>query len=457
MTITQRLADFAIATRSALPLRVRPRATRVVLDTLAVTLAGYPEPGPQALERTLHPSDDKHAVRIPWSEKRYRPEDACLLVGMAAHILDYDDVSMIAMCHPSVPILTALYVLAQQVPATGAQLLDAFAVGTEISIRSGQAMGFRHYDLGFHATATLGTLGAAAASSRLLGLSATRTCHALAIAASMSAGVRKNFGTMVKSLHVGFAASNGLRAARLAQAGLEGAEDAIGGRGWLYAFSGGHTEHWPHGIELGEPFAIDKPGFEQKRYPCCYMMHKIIQATLELRRVHGLSLDGLERAQVAMPRGGNAPLIYPLPSNGLAAKFSGPYAVVAGLADGRVDLASFEDDAVRRPEVQAALRTVRLTEAESVASHGSDVGAAPVSVTLTFSDGRRLSQTVVASPGSSEDPLADDELLEKWRDCMGRGLPGLPAGRVDRLFESGLKFDEQPDAGAWLASLGSNH
>ena len=450
MTITQRLADFAIAEGSVLPVLARPRATRVLLDTLAVALAGYSEPGPQALERALHPCDDKHAVSIPWSEKRYRPEDACLLLGMAAHVLDYDDVSMIAVCHPSVPILTALYVLAQQVPATGARFLDAFAVGTEISIRSGQAMGFRHYDLGFHATATLGTLGAAAASSRLLGLSATETCHALAIAASMSSGVRKNFGTMVKSLHVGFAASNGLRAARLAQAGVEGAEDAIGGRGWLYAFSGRHTEHWPDGIELGAPFAVDKPGFEQKRYPCCYMTHKIIQATLGLRREHGLSLDGLERAEVVMPRGGNAPLIHPLPSNGLAAKFSGPYAVVAGLADGRVNLASFEDDAVRRPEVQAALRKVTLTEAESAASHGSDVGAAPVSVTLTFSDGRRLSQTVAASPGSAEGPLTDDDLLEKWRDCVGRGLPRLPAGRVDQLFKSGLKFDEQPDAGAWL-------
>lgn len=453
MTRTGYLADFVVSPESALPSRMRPRALRVLLDSMAVMLAGYREPGPQAVERALHSSGDEIAARIPWSEKRYRADDACLLLGTAAHALDYDDVSMVSVCHPSVPVLSALYVLSQQVRATGAAFVDALAIGTEVLVRSGEVMGFRHYELGFHATATLGPLGAAAACARLLGLSFDKANQALSIAASMSGGLQKNFGSMVKPLHVGLAASSGLRAARLAEAGVVGAADAFAGRGWLHAFSGGNTEQWPDGFRLGSPFVLDKPGFEQKRYPCCYLMHKIIQATLELREEHGLTLEGLERADVLMGHGGTAPLIHPMPSDGLAAKFSGPYAVVGALADGRVSLASFEDDAVLRPAIQAALSKVFVQESDSVAAQGSDVGNAPVSVTLTYKGGRRFIRTVFASPGSPDDPLTDRDLLEKWRDCVGRGFPSLSRGRVDDLFESGLKFDKEADASAWLMSL----
>lgn len=453
MTTTQYLADFTTSPETRLPAGARTRAMRVLLDTLAVTLAGYREDAAQAVARAVRPSQDSISVTLPWTAERYRPDDACMILGTAAHALDYDDVSMLSVCHPSVPIFTSLYVLAQQTVVTGAQFIDAFAIGTEILIRSGEAMGFRHYDLGFHATATLGTLGAAAACSRVLGLSAAQTNHALAIAASMSAGVRKNFGTMVKSLHVGLASGSGLRAARLAQAGVEGADDVLGGCGWLHAFSGGQTEHWPDALVLGLPYALDQPGFEQKRYPCCYMMHKMIQATIELRREHGLSLEGLERAHVVTPRGGTSALIHPWPTEGLAAKFSGPYAVVGPLADGRMSLASFDDDAVRRPAVQAALRRVQLSEVGGVVLKGSEVGGAPVSVTLDYADGRRYARTVIASPGSLQDPLTDDDLREKWRDCVGRGLPGMPSERVESLFDAGMKFDDQPDAGAWLTTL----
>jgi 2-methylcitrate dehydratase PrpD len=453
MTAIEQLVDFSLAPGPVLPSRLRPRVNRLLLDSMAVMLAGYREGGPQALQRALMPTVDDVGVRLPWNDNRFRPDDACLLIGMSAHVLDYDDVSMVAVCHPSVPIFSALYVLAQQVQVTGEQFVEALALGTEVLIRSGHAMGFRHYELGFHATGTLGTLGVAAASARLLGLTASQTQHALAIAASMSGGLRKNFGSMVKSLHVGLAASSGLRAARMAEAGVQGAEEPIEGLGWLHALSGGETDRWPQHVALGQPFALDRPGFEQKRYPCCYLMHKIIQATLDLRKENGLSLEGFEHADILMPCGGTAPLIHPLPTNGLHAKFSGPYAVIGSLLDGRMNLASFEDRAVLRPQVQTALRRVRIREAEGSATQGSDVGGGPVTVALVFKDGTRYERTVVASPGSPEDPLSDDDLREKWRDCVARGIPGMGPLRIEELFESGLKFDQQPDAATWLLAL----
>src|SRR3546814_8036603 len=116
---------------------------------------------------------------MPWSSHRYREDDACLISGMSSHILDYDDVSMLAVCHPSVPVLTALLALLEETGASGADLLDAYIVGTEILISSGQAMGFRHYELGFNANSKLGVLGAAAACYIMLGLEQRRTGNAL--------------------------------------------------------------------------------------------------------------------------------------------------------------------------------------------------------------------------------------------------------------------------------------
>lgn len=454
MSITQRLAEFihqpGPGLRSA---AVRQRAARCMLDTLAVTVAGYREAPVQALKRALPLDASQGSAPVPWGTARYREDDACVMVGTAAHALDYDDVSMQAICHPSAPVLAALWVLLEQTQASGEQLLDAYAVGTEVLIRSGQAMGFRHYDLGFHATATLGTLGAAAACSHLLGLEPARISHALAIAASMSAGIRKNFGSMVKPLHVGLAAANGLRAVRYAAAGLQGSAEPLEDHGWLRVFSGAECNAWPQSLGLGQPFAIEAPGFEQKRYPCCYMMHKIVSATLSLRQRYGLSLNGLSSARVEMGGGASAPLIYSHPVTGLQAKFSGPYAVVGTLHDGCMNLSSFDDKSVLRPAVQSALSIVTVEEKAALPVRGDDVGKAAVTVTLDYESGRRYVEAVSVMPGSREDPLTDEDLLEKWRDCLGWSLEELKAMEVDELFRDGLEMYRQPSAHLWMERL----
>lgn len=448
---TELLATFV--TEAGIGPEVLAAATPVVLDTLAVTLAGGAEPGVRALMAALDTDDRASALPSFWDRRRFRPDDAALLIGMASHVLDYDDVSTLAMCHPSTPVLSALLATAERERTCGRDLLEAFAIGTEVLIRLGQAMGFRHYALGFHATATLGTVGAAAACARLLGLDRERTANALAIAVSLASGLRANFGSMVKSLHVGVAAANGQKAARLAAAGIAGAAEAFEGEGFLHAFSGGTVAGWPAGLELGRPFAIVEPGFEQKRYPCCYMLHKIIEATLALRREAGVGVDDLRSAHVRMPNGATKPLIHPQPESGLNALFSGPYAVLAGLSDGRVDLGSFTDAAVLRPTIQARLAAVTLVEDETQSRQGSDIGTAPVTVTLALASGAEVSRTVVASPGSRQDPLTEPQLRAKWADCLLRARPGIPDAVLGRLFDEGQSLAGAPDIAGWLGRL----
>lgn len=432
---------------------VLAEANRAVLDTLAVTLAGGVEPGVRALKRSLEPDSGPNAVPSFWSNSAYCRDDAAMLFGMASHMLDYDDVSMLTVCHPSAPVLSALLAAAPREGVSGKALLEAFAIGTEVLIRLGQAMGFRHYALGFHATATLGAVGAAAACARLMGLDVTRTGHALAIATSMSSGLRKNFGSMVKSLHVGIAAANGLKAARLAAAGIEGASEPFEGEGFLHAFSGGETDRWPERLSLGEPFAIVEPGFEQKRYPCCYMLHKMIEASLQLRRDTGLGLGNVKSMRVDMPAGGTKPLIHPFPKSGLNALFSAPYAVAASLADGRIDLKSFADAAVLRLDIQSRLADVAVVEASGEAQTGSDLGSAPVTVTLVPHQGAEVSRTITASPGSLQDPLTPPQLKAKWVDCLQKARPSLPADAAGALFDQGASLVTEDNARDWLLRL----
>ena len=440
------LAAFAV--RATVPAEARLEAAIAIVDTLAVMIAGGVAPPVRALERVLTPLGS--GAPSFWTEARFPPQDAALLYGMAAHMHDYDDVSMLAVCHPSAPILSALIAAKPWRELETAPLLDAFVIGVEVLVRLGEAMGFRHYELGFHATSTLGTVGAAAAVARLLGLDTATTAHALAIAASYSSGLRKNFGSHVKPLHVGMAASNGLRCATLAAAGLQGAAEAFEGEGFLKAFSGGAVDSWPAHARLGAPFAIVKPGLERKRYPCCYMLHKMVEATIALANEHALDLEQLRSAEVLMPPGGTKPLIHPRPRNGLEARFSAPYAILAAIADRRMDLGVLSDAAVMRPEIQSRLDCVKTVEEAGASVKGSEVDRAPVTVILDLNDGRRLTRTVVASPGSAEDPMTSAQLRAKWLDCLNQAAPGVGADEGGALFELGIAG---ADIGEWLQSV----
>lgn len=458
-TFSLQLANFVCEDASSLATEaVHARAKLAILDTLAVAIAGGGDPAVQSLEKSLVPES---SCPSPWTGRRYGALDAALLYGMASHMDDYDDVSMLAVCHPSAPVLSAL-VAAElagiAAPMRGRDFLTAFATGTEVTIRIGQAMAFRHYELGFHATSTLGVVGAAAALARLVKLDVPTTRHALAIAASMAAGVRKNFGTSVKPLHVGLAASSALRAVMLARAGVDGAAEPFEQNGYFRAYSGGETDCFrAAGLAFGRPFALEEPGFEQKRYPCCYMLHKLIEATLALRRFCGLTLDDVERVKVAMPKGGTKPLIHPFPKTGLNGKFSAPYAVAAALEDGKIDIASFTDEAVWRPALHARLRDIDVVEDTNDVPPGTDLGRMPVTVALTLRDGRELRHTVIAPPGSPEDPMTPQQLRAKWLDCVRHGRPQVHGDLADAWFDRGLALDGEDRVRDWLAPVLSGH
>jgi hypothetical protein len=227
--LTLALTRRALAVRfDDLPDDIRVIARQCVLDTLAVAIAGAGEPLVRMLEAELVDQGGAGTAGVIGRDLTLPALSAALLNGTASHALDLDDVAMAMPGHPSATVLPAVLALAEERGASGAELIAAFVAGTETACRIGRLVAPGHYDgLGFHATGTIGTFGAAMGCAHLLGLDVERTAHALGIAASQAAGLKAMFGTMCKPLHAGRAAYNGLLAARLAARGFTSRPDAL--------------------------------------------------------------------------------------------------------------------------------------------------------------------------------------------------------------------------------------
>jgi 2-methylcitrate dehydratase PrpD len=234
-------AVAAFVTGASAPPGARLRAATALLDTVGVTLAGALEPASRAVQDVIA-AEGGDACTVLGSALRSTAPGAALANGTAAHALDYDDMCFVSLAHPSAPLVPALLAAGELSGASGSAILDAYVMGFEVEARLGRVMNPRHYQRGWHCTSTLGAIGAAAAASRVMGLDAGRTCHALAIAASEASGLKENFGTMVKPLHAGLAARDGVLAALLARSGLTASERALDGpQGFLQVMDSERT------------------------------------------------------------------------------------------------------------------------------------------------------------------------------------------------------------------------
>jgi 2-methylcitrate dehydratase PrpD len=257
---------------------------RAILDTIGVTLAGSHEEAVRILRTVVAPAGPATLLGCGTSASAL---DAALLNATAAHALDYDDTHASFRGHPSATIVPAALAAAELMGASGAELITAYVLGLEVAGRVGQSFGTSHAAQGFHSTGTLGVLGAAAASARLLGLDAEASAATLGIAASSAAGLRANFGFMAKPLHAGNSARAGLLAALLAQRGFTATDEILDApRGFTEIFSPGDGGPVMAGPVLDEQWQVLSPGIAVKKYPCCNRGHRAADAVLTLVHTH---------------------------------------------------------------------------------------------------------------------------------------------------------------------------
>ena len=416
-------------------------ARTCVQDLVGVTLAGAQEPVARLCQDWVAAEGATPRATVHGTRIRSSVANAALANGVAGHALDLDDVSLAIRGHPGVVVGSAVLAAAEAEGASGSQLLAAYLVGVETMVALGFGIGRTHYIMGWHATATLGTLGAAAAVARLYRLDAEHCGHALGIAVSLAAGMRCNFGTMTKPLHAGHASSRGAFAAALAARGHTASSVALESPvGFFSLFS---RDANPGAVleRLGRTWGILSPGISFKRHACCYGTHHAIDAVLALRDEYELKADVIEHIDVLVAPGGMAALLYDAPNEGMKGKFSLPYTVASAAMDGAPTLKTFDDAAVRRPAVRALMERVSCREAPGPAVTGDDPRFAEVTVTLR--DGRRLRRRVDTPKGGAAAPLTAAEHDAKFIDLASAGLgDGMRARAVLDVLHDLERLDD---------------
>ena len=457
MSLARQLAERVTALRHE---DFPPEATAwgkvAVLDTLGVTLAGSDEEAPRIVEDVLELQSGDGPCLIFGASRRVRPLDAALVNGTAAHALDYDNTAKNLGGHVSAVMLPALLAAAEAHGAGGRDLLLAHAAGYEVGAAIGRSVNPHHTEKGWHPTATVGVFAVTAACAKLLKLTAGETETALALATSLAAGTKANFGTMTKPLHAGLCARNGLLAVLLARKGFTANPGAFEHKqGYFNVFNGPGNYDAARALAGWGDWEIVSPGASYKIYPCCYSTHAAVEATLNLVRRHGpFDARAVARIDSWTPERGLAHTDRPDPDSPLAAKFSVQYCVARALLHGKVVLDHFEGDTYREPLVRDLLPRVHAAPYAGKLFDEDDPFDAEVKVTLK--DGRAFSEKVDRPLGrTSDNPIAPEHMKAKFEDCATRVLSPKAAAAIVRMVDGFEKMSSVRELTALLDPAGA--
>jgi len=452
MSATARLAEFVVKTSlHDVPPEALACVRRAALDTLGVMLAGASEPAAAIVRRTIRVEGGVPLSTVIGSTLRTAPTWAALANGVAGHAHDFDDTNFALMGHPSVPLFAAALAAGEAEMADGRALALAYVLGFEIDAAIGSALNPDHYVRGWHATASIGTLGCAAAASRLLLLDAEATRHALGIAASLSSGLKENFGSMTKPYHAGHAARNGVWAAMLAREGFTASDSVLeGAQGYVRAFGA------PAALDetlatLGRTWHVTTSRVAVKPYPSCALTHAAIDALIRLRSEHQVDPDRILDVEIGVHRVTPDVLQHARPATALERKFSMPFCAATALVDGRVDIGSFADGEIANPATRRLMPRVRMVVDDAIPD--ALERQAWSRVTVRFADGRTIAMPPAGARGHPDDPLSDVALREKFLGCAAPVLSGDEAeGVADQI----ARIDEVPDVRALTSRLRGN-
>lgn len=440
---TRALADWIASTPGE---AVDPRALRwarhCLMDWIGVTIAGAGDPLVAILlDEALADGGDGDIPLVGLSQT-LRPSDAILVNGAAGHALDFDDVNRAMHGHPTVAVMPAVLTAAIVEGRSLEDALRSFVIGYEIACRVGDMTGDGHYDTGWHATATVGTFGAAAGVCHLLGLDAERTAHALGLATTMASGLKSQFGTMGKPLHAGRAAQNGTKAARWAARGFVSRPDGLECVQGFWETQGPDAAPYDMTWRPGTAFLIERNLF--KFHAACYMTHSAIEANRTLRTRHGIEPVQVRKVRLKVSEGSLRMCNIPEPETGLQVKFSLRHTAALALAGRNTGAVDTFSDAVANEPGLIDLR--RRVEVEPVKIDRSEASKTEVIVELT--DGRVLHE--IHDVGVPATDLDDQEakLSDKFATLVA---PLLGEDRAEELRRTALA-DAPADPRALLAA-----
>jgi 2-methylcitrate dehydratase PrpD len=444
---TAAVVDFITGARyQDIPSEAVALGKRCIIDGLGVILAGSTTDGSRILHDYVKGSDAaSEATVLGERPMRAGAASAAFLNGASGHAMDFDDTQLSEtadrifglLTHPTLPPLVSALALGERLNVSGKTLLEAFLIGFEVECKIAESIDPSHYKKGFHSSGTIGTFGAMATAARLLGLDHQATAHALAIAASLSSGIRVNFGTMTKPLHVGRAGQNGVLAAEWAGRGFTGGADALDGPwGYFQVFSFGQGFDAARIIgRLGNPHTIVSPGISIKPYPCGVLGHPTMDAMRTLVTTHDVQPEQITAIRVRAGSNILNPLRYAVAQTELEAKFCPAFMVSSIALRRKAGIHEFTDAFVRSEPVQTMMRKVTTVLDPEIEAKGWAKIRSTVEVDLA--DGRTLVQPADERyRGGPDHPFTRADLHEKFTDCASLVLPAAARSETLRLVES---------------------
>lgn len=410
----------------AIPAEALRIGTRCLLDGLGLFVAGSEEHTVELLvdeaEQTGGRAD---ALLLSRGKLKVPAPMAARVLGTAGHAHDWDDSQVSIdpahvyglLTHPTIPPLSSALVMAQKLGGIdGKTFMLAFLTGFEVECKISEWMLPQHYLRGFHSSGTVGTFGAFAAAAKLLGLQGERLRSGFGIAASFAAGIRCNFGTMTKPLHVGRAAENGITAALLAARGFTADPDALDGPWGYFAVQGGGVSAEKISQGFGKTWTIVEPGVSIKPYPCGVLTHPTIDLMLRLVSDNAVNPDEIESVKVYAGSNILNPIRYPIAANHLQAKFSLPAALAMIALARKAGKTEFSDGFVGGAPMQAMQERITTELDPEIEKMGFDKMRSRIVIKLK--NGKTVEGWADERyRGGPDNPLSDTDLEEKVRSC----------------------------------------
>jgi 2-methylcitrate dehydratase PrpD len=423
--LTKYVGTFVIQTKyENVPAEVIELGKKSILDGFGLALAGSrAESGPISRQFIEQSGACSGKATVIGTAQKTSARFAALANGISIHADDFDDTQLAAakdrvyglLMHPTVPVLPAIFALAEQRGATGKEWMLAYHVGAEVECKVAESISPRHYQDGFHTTGTCGPFGSAAACAKLLKFDLTKTLNAFGLAASQSGGLRENFGTMTKPFQAGHAAESGLVSAELVALGWTAAEQILeADRGFFHAAGGSYD---PSAImnRLGEPWTFASPGVSLKPYPSGSLTHPAMTELARLIEANNIQVSQVEKVDIGANHNMTTTLLHHDPKTGLEAKFSMEFCMAILLLERKAGLGQFSDQVVRRPEVQEMIRKINFYVDPVAESAGFDKMTSILKITLK--DGKVITGQAAFGKGSPTNPMSFDEAAAKFRGC----------------------------------------
>jgi len=460
--LTSYIGTFVNKTKYGdIPTNVIELGKKSILDGLGLALAGSrAESGPISRKFVEQSGVCHGKATIIGTAQKTSARFAALVNGISIHADDFDDTQLAAakdrvyglLMHPTVPVLPAIFALAEQRPVSGKEWMLAYHMGVEVECKIAEAIAPRHYEEGFHTTGTCGPFGSAAACAKLLNFDLSKTLRAFGLAASNSGGLRENFGTMTKPYQAGHAAESGFVSAELVALGWTAAEQILeADRGFFHA-AGGSYDAAATMDRLGNPWTFASPGVSLKPYPSGSLTHPAMTELARLIQVNNIDASQVEKVDVGANHNMTTTLLHHDPKTGLEAKFSMEFCMAILLLERKAGLGQFSDTVVRRADVQAMMRKINFYVDPEAEGAGFDKMTSLLKITLK--NGAVITGRAAFGKGSPANPMTFDEAAMKFRGCAE--YAEWPQEKTEKLIAFVQSLEAVADMSALSPLLSAN-